>query len=97
MHSGFAFWLFAVGACSAPLPEEGTAAAELYRSRCGTCHRAVNPNTMYPLLRSLEADGLVAGEWEQSGAETFARRRGGLTPETPVRDVEDRSKDLDLD
>ncbi|MBM3527339.1 MAG: UbiD family decarboxylase [Alphaproteobacteria bacterium] len=26
----------------------------------------------------------VAGEWEQSGKETFARRRGGLTPETPV-------------
>ena len=25
---------------------------------------AVNPNTMYPLLRSLEAQGLVAGEWE---------------------------------
>src|SRR5919199_1915881 len=25
---------------------------------------AVNPNTMYPLLRSLEARGLVAGEWE---------------------------------
>jgi DNA-binding PadR family transcriptional regulator len=25
---------------------------------------AVNPNTMYPLLRTLEADGLVAGEWE---------------------------------
>jgi len=25
----------------------------------------VNPNTMYPLLRSLEARGLVAGEWEQ--------------------------------
>jgi DNA-binding PadR family transcriptional regulator len=25
---------------------------------------AVNPNTMYPLLRRLEADGLVAGEWE---------------------------------
>jgi DNA-binding PadR family transcriptional regulator len=24
----------------------------------------VNPNTMYPLLRALEADGLVAGEWE---------------------------------
>jgi 4-hydroxy-3-polyprenylbenzoate decarboxylase len=30
----------------------------------------------------------VAGAWEQSGAETFARRRGGLTPETPVRDIE---------
>jgi PadR family transcriptional regulator PadR len=25
---------------------------------------AVNPNTMYPLLRRLEAEGLVAGEWE---------------------------------
>ena len=25
---------------------------------------AVNPNTMYPLLRALEADGLVAGRWE---------------------------------
>src|SRR3954452_5638703 len=25
----------------------------------------VNPNTMYPLLRQLEARGLVQGEWEQ--------------------------------
>lgn len=25
---------------------------------------AVNPNTMYPLLRRLEADGLIRGEWE---------------------------------
>ena len=24
----------------------------------------VNPNTMYPLLRALEAEGIVAGEWE---------------------------------
>ena len=24
----------------------------------------VNPNTMYPLLRSLEAQGFAAGEWE---------------------------------
>ncbi len=30
----------------------------------------------------------VAGQWEQSGEETFARRRGGLIPETPVREVE---------
>jgi PadR family transcriptional regulator, regulatory protein PadR len=28
---------------------------------------AVNPNTMYPLLRSLEAQGLAAGEWEHPG------------------------------
>jgi len=25
---------------------------------------AVNPNTMYPLLRSLEAEGLIEGRWE---------------------------------
>jgi len=24
----------------------------------------VNPNTMYPLLRTLEAEGLIVGEWE---------------------------------
>ena len=24
----------------------------------------VNPNTMYPLLRTLEGQGLIAGEWE---------------------------------
>jgi 4-hydroxy-3-polyprenylbenzoate decarboxylase len=34
------------------------------------------------------AERAVAGQWEQSGAETYARRRGGLIPETPVRDVE---------
>jgi UbiD family decarboxylase len=30
----------------------------------------------------------VSGGWEQSGTETLARKRGGLTPETPVRNVE---------
>jgi 4-hydroxy-3-polyprenylbenzoate decarboxylase len=35
------------------------------------------------------AERAVAGEWAQSGQETLARRRGGLIPETPVRDVED--------
>jgi 4-hydroxy-3-polyprenylbenzoate decarboxylase len=37
----------------------------------------------------------VGGAWEQSGQETFARRRGGLTPETPVRDAADPTKDFD--
>jgi 4-hydroxy-3-polyprenylbenzoate decarboxylase len=32
----------------------------------------------------------VRGEWERSGEETFARRRGGITPETPVRVVEEK-------
>jgi UbiD family decarboxylase len=30
----------------------------------------------------------VEGRWEESGAETLPRRRGGLTPETPAREVE---------
>ena len=38
----------------------------------------------------------VAGKWEESGAETFARRRGGLIPETPVREVEGKKSGLGL-
>ena len=37
----------------------------------------------------------VNGEWEQNGQETLAGRRGGITPETPVRDVPDSSRGLD--
>jgi 4-hydroxy-3-polyprenylbenzoate decarboxylase len=36
------------------------------------------------------AERAVAGTWEESGRETFVRRRGGLTPETPVRDIEEK-------
>jgi 4-hydroxy-3-polyprenylbenzoate decarboxylase len=39
----------------------------------------------------LYARRAVAGQWEETGRETFARRRGGLTPETPARDVEDKA------
>jgi len=35
------------------------------------------------------ASRAVAGKWEESGKETFAQRRGGLRPETPVKDVKD--------
>ena len=38
----------------------------------------VNPNTMYPLLRALEAEGLVAGSWEHP--ERRSRRFYELTP-----------------
>jgi 4-hydroxy-3-polyprenylbenzoate decarboxylase len=34
------------------------------------------------------ADRAVAGEWEQNGAHTGARQRGGMKPETPTRDIE---------
>ena len=40
---------------------------------------AVNPNTMYPLLRSLEGRGLIAGEWEHP--ERRSRRFYRLTGE----------------
>jgi DNA-binding PadR family transcriptional regulator len=39
---------------------------------------AVNPNTMYPLLRSLEAEGYLAGEWEHP--ERRSRRFYRITP-----------------
>lgn len=53
----------------------------------------VNPNTMYPLLRALESQGLVAGEWEhperrsrrfyrvtEAGEEEHRRLAGELAP-----------------
>jgi 4-hydroxy-3-polyprenylbenzoate decarboxylase len=34
------------------------------------------------------AERATAGHWTDNGRETYARRRGGITPETPVREVE---------
>jgi UbiD family decarboxylase len=34
----------------------------------------------------------VEGKWEETGRDTFARRRGGVIPETPVRSVKDNGK-----
>ena len=39
---------------------------------------SVNPNTMYPLLRQMEADGLVEGSWELPDRRT--RRFYSITP-----------------
>jgi PadR family transcriptional regulator PadR len=39
---------------------------------------AVNPNTMYPLLHSLEARGLIAGAWERP--DRRSRRFYRITP-----------------
>jgi UbiD family decarboxylase len=41
------------------------------------------------------ARNAVRGEWEGNGVNTFARRRGGLTPETPVRSIEEPPKRKD--
>ena len=38
------------------------------------------------------ARNAVAGDWEKNGINTAARKRGGLTPETPVRSVEAPAK-----
>jgi UbiD family decarboxylase len=38
------------------------------------------------------AERAVAGQWQQSGEETFARRRAGLIPETPAREVEKKDE-----
>jgi 4-hydroxy-3-polyprenylbenzoate decarboxylase len=38
------------------------------------------------------ARNAVAGAWAKNGENTWARRRGGLTPETPVRTVEISAK-----
>ena len=35
------------------------------------------------------ASRAVKGQWEETGKETFARRRGGLTPETPAKSVKE--------
>src|ERR1700761_5967737 len=36
------------------------------------------------------ASRAVAGQWEETGKETFAQRRGGLTPETPVKSAKEK-------
>jgi 4-hydroxy-3-polyprenylbenzoate decarboxylase len=39
------------------------------------------------------ADNAVSGEWEKNAINTYARRRSGLTPETPVRTIEGKQSD----
>jgi PadR family transcriptional regulator, regulatory protein PadR len=39
---------------------------------------SVNPNTIYPLLRELEADGMIQGSWEHPDKRT--RRYYSITP-----------------
>lgn len=47
-------------ACTRALPEEGTAAANTYRERCGVCHRVYAPGALkYPMWE------IVVGRMEQ--------------------------------
>jgi hypothetical protein len=46
----------ALAACSSPLPDEGSASAELYRNRCGSCHRIYQPRALkFPLWEPIVA------------------------------------------
>jgi DNA-binding PadR family transcriptional regulator len=47
---------------------------------------SVNPNTMYPLLRRLEDEGLIEGQWEHP--ERRSRRFYSLTPAGEARYTE---------
>ena len=38
------------------------------------------------------AEAAVAGDWRDTGEASYARRRGGLRPETPTREAEGRGK-----
>jgi 4-hydroxy-3-polyprenylbenzoate decarboxylase len=38
------------------------------------------------------ADAAVAGDWRENGESTYARRRGNLKPETPVREADPSKK-----
>jgi PadR family transcriptional regulator, regulatory protein PadR len=59
---------------------------------------AVNPNTMYPLLRALEADGLVAGQWEhpERRSRRFYRltEAGGAERDRLAAEIGPRLEDL---
>ena len=37
------------------------------------------------------ADAAVKGDWRANGENTFARRQGGMKPETPVRNIEKKA------
>ena len=66
--------IFAVllAACSSPLPEEGSAAASLYRERCGGCHRVYSPRSLkYPLWEVIV--GRMQAKIAQSGGTPLAR------------------------
>jgi len=64
----------------------------------------VNPNTMYPLLRKLEAAGLIEGDWEHperrtrrfysltaAGGREYARLREEVRPflDSVARSIDD--------
>lgn len=69
---GAAALLILAGCAPKPLPEDGTATAQLYVHRCGVCHRAYAPSTLTPAMWQLQVDAM---ELKISAA--------GMSPLTP--------------
>ena len=78
--------LTTVAACSRPLPEAGSPAAELYRARCGTCHRAIPPAAMklaawemiLPRMEArMRASGTAADPAEMATIRAYLAKYGG--------------------
>lgn len=49
-----------VGGCSRPLPEQNSAAAQLYAKRCGQCHRAYGPGSLTAAMWQVQVQMMEA-------------------------------------
>ena len=52
--------LLAVAGCNRPLPEQNTAAAQLYARRCGQCHRAYAPGSLSAAMWQVQVEMMEA-------------------------------------
>jgi hypothetical protein len=52
--------------CNRPLPEQNTAAAHLYASRCGQCHRPYSPESLTTAMWQIQLE-LMQTRMQQNG------------------------------
>jgi mono/diheme cytochrome c family protein len=52
--------LLAAAGCDRPLPEQNTAAAQLYAHRCGQCHRAYAPGSLSAAMWQVQVQMMEA-------------------------------------
>jgi hypothetical protein len=50
----------ALAGCAKPLPEAGTPAAQLYASRCGSCHRLYHPGSLTAAMWQVQVHAMQA-------------------------------------
>ena len=58
--SGLILMVLAVAGCDRPLPEQNTAAARLYASRCGQCHHAYAPGSLSAAMWQVQVQMMEA-------------------------------------